>query len=96
MSANNQRLFRTAWSILRNRAEAEEAVQAAYVAAFSRIGSFEGRSALSSWLTRILVKPSHIIGGYAQLSYFFNYIGPTGNNRDEVTMIRKRTAPVEY
>lgn len=55
MSANNQRLFRTAWSILRNRAEAEEAVQAAYVAAFSKIGSFEGRSALSTWLTRILV-----------------------------------------
>jgi nitrate reductase beta subunit len=33
-----------------------------------------------------------LIGGYAQLAYFFNYIGPTGNNRDEVTMIRKRTA----
>jgi nitrate reductase / nitrite oxidoreductase, alpha subunit len=47
-------------------------------------------------MTRIMMKPSHIIGGYAQLSYFFNYIGPTGNNRDEVTMIRKRTAPVEY
>lgn len=55
MSANNQRLFRTAWSILRNRAEAEEAVQAAYLAAFSSIGSFEGRSALSTWLTRILL-----------------------------------------
>ncbi|NYF99250.1 nitrate reductase subunit alpha [Janibacter cremeus] len=54
------------------------------------------RGGIHNSLTRILVKPSHIIGGYAQLSYFFNYIGPTGNNRDEVTMIRKRTAPVEY
>ena len=53
--ANNQRLFRTAWSILKNRAEAEEAVQAAYLAAFSKIGSFEGRSSLSTWLTRIVV-----------------------------------------
>lgn len=52
---NNQRLFRTAWSILKNRSEAEEAVQAAYLAAFAKIGSFEGRSALSTWLTRILV-----------------------------------------
>lgn len=55
VSANNQRLFRTAWSILRNRPEAEEAVQAAYLAAFSSIGSFEGRSALSTWLTRIVM-----------------------------------------
>jgi nitrate reductase alpha subunit len=54
------------------------------------------RGGIHNSLTRILVKPSHIIGGYAQLSYFFNYIGPTGNNRDEVTKIRRRTAPVEY
>ncbi len=52
---NNQRLFRTAWSILKNRSEAEEAVQAAYLSAFANIGSFEGRAALSTWLTRILV-----------------------------------------
>jgi RNA polymerase sigma-70 factor (ECF subfamily) len=54
ITANNQRLFRTAWSILRNRAEAEEAVQAAYLAAFANMASFEGRSALSTWLTRIV------------------------------------------
>ena len=54
------------------------------------------RGGIHNSLTRILVKPSHIIGGYAQHAYFFNYIGPTGNNRDEVTMIRKRTAPVTY
>ncbi|NDR53840.1 nitrate reductase subunit alpha [Actinomyces sp. 565] len=42
-------------------------------------------------LTRIVLKPSHFAGGYAQLSYAFNYIGPTGNNRDEVTLIRRRT-----
>ena len=52
---NNQRLFRAAWSILKNHAEAEEAVQAAYLSAFSKIGAFEGRSALSTWLTRIVV-----------------------------------------
>lgn len=54
------------------------------------------RGGIHNSLTRILLKPSHIIGGYAQHAYFFNYIGPTGNNRDEVTMIRKRTAPVTY
>jgi RNA polymerase sigma-70 factor (ECF subfamily) len=52
--ANNQRLFRTAWSILKNRSEAEEAVQAAYLSAFANMAEFEGRSALSTWLTRIV------------------------------------------
>ena len=55
VTANNQRLFRTAWSILKHRAEAEEAVQAAYLSAFANIGAFEGRSSLSTWLTRIVV-----------------------------------------
>ena len=55
VTANNQRLFRAAWSILKNRAEAEEAVQAAYLSAFAGIAAFEGRSALSTWLTRIVV-----------------------------------------
>jgi RNA polymerase sigma-70 factor (ECF subfamily) len=54
VTSNNQRLFRTAWSILKNRAEAEEAVQSAYLSAFASIGAFEGRSALSTWLTRIV------------------------------------------
>ena len=52
---NNQRLFRTAWSILKDRGEAEEAVQAAYLSAFSHIGEFAGRSSLATWLTRIVI-----------------------------------------
>ena len=55
VTANNQRLFRAAWSILKDRAEAEEAVQSGYMKAFARIGGFEGRSALSTWLTRIVI-----------------------------------------
>ncbi len=46
--------------------------------------------------TRLLIKPSHLVGGYAQLSYAFNYLGPTGNQRDEVTVIRRRSQQVEY
>jgi nitrate reductase alpha subunit len=46
--------------------------------------------------TRLLIKPSHLIGGYAQLSYAFNYLGPTGNQRDEVTVIRRRSQEVSY
>ena len=49
------------------------------------------RGGIHNSLTRLLIKPSHLIGGYAQLSYAFNYLGPTGNQRDEVTVIRRRT-----
>jgi len=52
---NNQRLFRAAFSILRNRAEAEDAVQEAYARAFAAIEGFDGRAALSTWLTRIAI-----------------------------------------
>lgn len=55
VTANNQRLFRAAWSILKNRSEAEDAVQAAYLSGFANIGTFEGRSTLSTWFTRIVV-----------------------------------------
>ncbi len=54
------------------------------------------RGGIHNALTRLLIKPTHLIGGYAQLSYGFNYYGPTGNQRDEVTVIRRRSQQVEY
>ncbi|HSV38339.1 MAG TPA: nitrate reductase subunit alpha [Nocardioidaceae bacterium] len=54
------------------------------------------RGGIHNSLTRLLVKPSHLIGGYAQLTFAFNYLGPTGNQRDEVTVIRKRSQDVTY
>ncbi|MFD7654477.1 nitrate reductase subunit alpha [Actinosynnema sp. NPDC059797] len=54
------------------------------------------RGGIHNSLTRLLVKPSHLIGGYAQLSFAFNYLGPTGNQRDEVTVIRRRSQEVVY
>ncbi len=55
MQCNNQRLFRTAWSILKDRDEAEDALQSAYLKAFASIRSFLGKSSLSTWLTRIVI-----------------------------------------
>ena len=54
------------------------------------------RGGIHNSLTRLLMKPTHLAGGYAQISYAFNYIGPTGNQRDEVTMIRRRDQEVQY
>ena len=42
------------------------------------------------------MKPTHFIGGYAQLSFAFNYYGPTGSQRDEVTVLRKRATKPEF
>lgn len=39
--------------------------------------------------THIHMKPTHMIGGYGQLSYGFNYYGPTGNQRDMAVVVRK-------
>lgn len=52
---NNQRLFRTAWSVLRNHMDAEDAVQDAYMKAFSSLEKYTGQSSLSTWLTRIVL-----------------------------------------
>ena len=55
VTANNQRLFRTAWSILKSRPEAEDVLQSSYAKALAAIGTFEGRSSLTTWLTRIAI-----------------------------------------
>jgi nitrate reductase alpha subunit len=46
--------------------------------------------------TRIVMKPTHFIGGYAQMSFGFNYYGPTGSQRDEIVWLRKRKAEVVF
>ena len=47
------------------------------------------RGGIHNSVTRIVVKPTHMIGGYAQQSYGFNYYGTIGTNRDEFVIIRK-------
>jgi RNA polymerase sigma-70 factor (ECF subfamily) len=55
MRRNNQRLFRVARAIVLEDAEAEDVVQAAYLAAFRGVARFAGRSSLATWLTRIVI-----------------------------------------
>ncbi len=54
------------------------------------------RGGIHNALTRLYVKPTHLVGGYGQLTYGFNYYGPTGNQRDELTRIRRRSQEVEF
>jgi RNA polymerase sigma-70 factor, ECF subfamily len=53
MERHNRRLYRIARGILRNESEAEDAVQEAYVKAFTHLGDFRGDSSLATWLSRI-------------------------------------------
>jgi RNA polymerase sigma-70 factor (ECF subfamily) len=51
----NQRLYRLARSIVRNDGEAEDVLQEAYMRAFAHLDTFRGDSALSTWLSRIVI-----------------------------------------
>jgi RNA polymerase sigma-70 factor, ECF subfamily len=55
MRRNNQRLYRLARGVLGDDAEAEEAVQAGYVRAFTHIESFKGEASIATWLARIVL-----------------------------------------
>ena len=57
MQTHNQRLYRISRSILRNNADAEDAVQEAYVSAFTNLASYRGEG-LKSWLSRIVINES--------------------------------------
>src|SRR5207247_9345102 len=47
------RVYRLAYGITRNDADAEEVVQDVFLTLFRKIGSFEGRSALGTWIHRV-------------------------------------------
>ncbi|WP_417251640.1 nitrate reductase subunit alpha [Castellaniella sp.] len=47
------------------------------------------RGGIHNSVTRIVIKPTHMIGGYAHLAYGFNYYGTVGSNRDEFVVVRK-------
>lgn len=55
------RFVRVAFSILRNKEDAEDAVQDAFVSAFRHFREFEGRSALTTWFTRVVLNAALMI-----------------------------------
>ena len=47
------------------------------------------RGGIHNSVTRTVLKPTHMVGGYAHLAYGFNYYGTVGSNRDEFVIVRK-------
>lgn len=58
MRRHNERLFRTARSVLANDADAQDALQEAYIRVFNALGGFKERSALVTWMTRVVFNES--------------------------------------
>src|ERR1700688_876449 len=55
------RLYRTAFGVLRNKEDAEDALQDCWLRACTNLKYFEGRSSLSTWLTRIVINSALMI-----------------------------------
>lgn len=54
-SRYSQRIFRITLRITRNRQDAEDAAQDCFLSALVHLGSFDGRSSFSTWLTRVAI-----------------------------------------
>jgi RNA polymerase sigma factor (sigma-70 family) len=59
--ASRSKFVKIAYSILRNREDAEDAVQNAFLSAYLHLRSFEGRSAFTTWFTRIVLNAALMI-----------------------------------
>lgn len=60
-AAHSARIYRTAYSLLRNKEDAEDAMQDSLCNAFTNLGSFKGQSSFSTWLTRIVINSALMI-----------------------------------
>jgi RNA polymerase sigma-70 factor, ECF subfamily len=58
---SRRKFVATAYSILRNIEDAEDAVQNAYISAYLHLRNFEGRSALKTWFTRVVLNAALMI-----------------------------------
>jgi RNA polymerase sigma-70 factor, ECF subfamily len=82
--ASHKRFVAAAQSILRNREDAEDAVQEAFLSAYRHLHSFEGRSALRTWLTRIVLNAAFMIQRKRKRNLSTIHPLPENNNSREV------------
>ncbi len=85
MRRHSQRLYRVARGILRDRWEAEDVMQAAYVRAYQHLSQFAGRAKFSTWLTRIAVHEAlNRVEERARFRYIEEMSGPESPASDMV------------
>jgi len=71
------RIIRSLLRITKNREDAEDAMQDSFLSAFIHIGEFDGRSAFSTWLTRIAINSALMILRKKRTSHEISLDGPT-------------------
>jgi RNA polymerase sigma-70 factor, ECF subfamily len=72
---HSQQIFRAVLRITRNVADAEDMVQETLLKAYVHIGRFEGRSAFSSWLTRIAINSALMLSRKKRSHYVYSLEG---------------------
>ena len=80
--ASRLRFVRLAYAVLRNKEDAEDAVQDAFLSACLHLRTFEGRSALTTWFTRIVLNAALVIRRKRKTSRINSF--PKSSNTDDV------------
>jgi RNA polymerase sigma-70 factor (ECF subfamily) len=81
------RFIRQAYAILRNQEDAEDAVQDAFLSAYRYLRTFEGRSAFTTWFTRIVFNASLMIRRKQRNSRLDS--GPDSTTNDDTSWIER-------
>jgi RNA polymerase sigma-70 factor (ECF subfamily) len=90
-SASRPRFVALAYSVLRNKEDAEDAVQDAMLSAYRYLRSFEGRSAVTTWFTRIVVNAALMIRRKRKPARIEAF--PDSGDNDETSWIERIPAP---
>jgi RNA polymerase sigma-70 factor, ECF subfamily len=86
--AGRPTFVKMAWSILRNNADAEDALQNACISAYLHLHTFEGRSNLKTWFTRILINAALMLRRKQKAAVIEPYM-ETGSADDEIGWMEK-------
>lgn len=84
----NPRLFRVARGIVASDAEAEEVVQEAYLAAFTRLDTFRGEARFATWITRIALNAARMHARRARSQEEYDTVAEGDENRPRVLAFR--------
>jgi RNA polymerase sigma-70 factor (ECF subfamily) len=92
MRRYNRRLFRIARSILRNNAEAEDALQESYILAYLHLRDFQGSSSAGAWLSKITVNES--LSRWRRGT--FRQVSSDGNESDFDNLFEEASSPEHF
>src|ERR1700722_8936346 len=89
--ASRPKFVAMARTILRNREDAEDAVQNSFLSGYLHLRSFEGRSALSTWFTRIVLNAALMLRRKRKRSAMLSIL--ENNERDEAEWLENIAVP---